>query len=105
MDLTSKQRKYLEKNGVQLKPVVIIGQNGATPALAEQVSTYLECHELIKIKFNEFKDDKQALSQNICEQCNATLVRIIGNTALIFRQNENPEKRIIKLPKEDITTN
>ena len=49
------------------------------------------------IKFNEYKDEKHELTQEICQTCDATLVRIIGNVAILYKQAENPDNRIIKL--------
>ena len=37
------------------------------------------------------------LTQEICQTCDATLVRIIGNVAILYKQAENPDNRIIKL--------
>lgn len=97
MNLTSKQRKYLEKLAHDLSPVVIVGGAGVTEGVTSMVDASLTSHELIKIKFNEYKDEKQELTTSLCEQTNADLVRIIGNVAILFRQNENPEDRIIEL--------
>ena len=57
------------------------------------VETSLTAHELIKIKFNEYKDEKFELTEEMCNQCNATLVRIIGNVAILYREAEKPEDR------------
>ena len=61
IEITSKQRKVLEKAAHSLEPVVIVGQNGVTDSLTEKVAQSLEAHELIKVKFNDFKDDKREL--------------------------------------------
>lgn len=97
MILDSKQRKFLEKLAHDLSPVVIIGGAGLTDGVVAMTDNSLKAHELIKIKFNEYKDEKQELTQEICEKTEATLVRIIGNVAILFRQNENPEERKIEL--------
>ena len=54
-------------------------------------------HELIKVKFNEYKDEVKELTADICEKCDATLVRIIGFTAILYREAEQPEDRRFKL--------
>lgn len=97
MILDSKQRKFLEKLAHDLSPVVIIGGAGVTEGIFSMVDNSLTAHELIKVKFNEYKDEKRELTDSICQECNATLVRIIGNVAILFRQNEDPEKRKIEL--------
>ena len=50
MELTSKQRKYLEKLAHNLNPVVIVGGAGVTEGVEQMVNNTLASHELIKIK-------------------------------------------------------
>ncbi len=95
--LTSKQRKILEKQAHNLNPVVIIGQQGVTENLLKMVEDSLKAHELIKVKFNEYKDDKREYSEDIANRTDSNLVRVIGNVAIFYRQNEDPEKRLVSL--------
>lgn len=97
MVLTSKQRKILEKQAHDLSPVVIIGQHGVTENLLIMVEDSLKAHELIKVKFNEYKDDKREYSEDIANRTDSNLVRVIGNVAIFYRQNEDPEKLLISL--------
>ena len=97
MELNSKQRKDLEKYAHNLQPVVIVGGAGVTDGVIKMVDNSLTSHELIKIKFNEYKDEKKQLTDDICNKCYATLVRIIGNIAIIYRQAEKIEDRKFKL--------
>jgi len=90
IELTSKQRKEFEKAAHDLQPVVIVGGAGVTDGLVKMVNDSLSAHELIKIKFNDYKDEKVELTDRICRETEATLIRIIGNVAILFR--ENPEK-------------
>ncbi|MCR4741858.1 MAG: YhbY family RNA-binding protein [Treponema sp.] len=93
IELNSKERKILEKAAHDLQPVVIVGGAGVTEGLVQMVDTSIAVHELIKVKFNEYKDEKVELVNQICNQVNATLVRIIGNVAILYRQAEKPEDR------------
>lgn len=88
IELTSKQRKLLEKEGQTLSPVVLIGGAGVTEEQIKQIQTVIKVHELIKIKFNEFKDQKKELCSLIAENADSTLVRITGNTALFYKPAE-----------------
>ncbi len=97
IELTSKQRKYLEKEAHDLQPVVIVGGAGVTEGVIQMADNSLAAHELIKIKFNEYKDEAKELTADICEKCNATLVRVIGFTAILYREAEQPEDRKFKL--------
>lgn len=93
MELTSKQRKVLEKAAHGLEPLVIVGQNGVTPSLTQMVDGQLKAHELIKVKFNEFKEERLSLAGQLAQDCRAVLVRVIGNIAILYRESDEPEKR------------
>lgn len=96
-ELNSKQRKYLEKEAHDLQPVVIVGGAGLTDGVVQMVNKSLAAHELLKVKFNEYKEDKFELTDEICAQCDATLVRVIGNVAILYREAEKEEDRKYKL--------
>ena len=97
IELNSKQRKILEKVAHDLAPVVIIGGAGLTEGVQTMIDNSLKAHELIKVKFNEYKEDKVELTNEICSQNDATLVRIIGNVVILFRQAEKEEDRKYKI--------
>ena len=92
IEITSKQRKTLEKLAQDISPVVIIGQQGVTDNLVKKVSDSLKAHELIKVKFNEYKEDKREYSEDIAQRTDSVLVRVIGNVAIFYRENEDPKK-------------
>ena len=96
IELTSKQRKNLEKLAHDLQPVVIVGGAGVTDGVISMVNNSLAAHELIKVKFNEYKDEIRELTTELCEKTDATLVRIIGFTVILFREAEEEEDRKIK---------
>jgi RNA-binding protein len=95
------QRKYLRGLAHRLKPVVFIGQKGLTPEVLSSAGKALERHELIKVKFNDFKgkDEKTEISGRIAKETGAENVGMIGHTVVFYRQQEDPEKRNISLPQ------
>jgi len=97
IELTSKQRKFLEKAAHDLQPVVIVGGAGVTEGVVQMVEDCLKSHELIKVKFNEYKDEKHELTSEICNQLDATLVRLIGNVAILYKEAEDPADRQFEL--------
>ncbi|MBQ1710235.1 MAG: YhbY family RNA-binding protein [Treponema sp.] len=97
MELNSKQRKILEKAAHDLQPVVIVGGAGLTEGVQQMVNSSLAAHELIKVKFNEYKEDKIELTNQMCENSGATLVRIIGNVSILYKEAEKEEDRQFNL--------
>jgi RNA-binding protein len=87
--LKTSERKELKSRAHHLKPVIMIGQKGLTDSLINAVEKALCDHELIKIKFIDFKKNKKDLSDEIAERTDSTIVGIIGNILILYR--ENPE--------------
>ena len=100
------QRKYLRGVAHGLKPVVFIGQKGLTPEVLLYAEKAFEIHELIKMKFNDFKGkaEKTEISGRIEKETRAENVGMIGHTVIFYRQQEDPEKRKISLPQRDVHT-
>ena len=91
--LSSKQRKLLEKYAQPLEAVVLVGAGGVTDALVAQVERAIAVQELVKVKFNDYKDEKTTLAQQIADATGAILVRIIGNVAVLYRAAKASDKR------------
>tara|TARA_Y100001968_G_scaffold330963_1_gene384177 strand:- start:2072 stop:2341 length:270 start_codon:yes stop_codon:yes gene_type:complete len=88
--VNSSFKQQLKAKAHHLKPIILIGAKGLTQAVLDETSIALTTHELIKVKLYDL--DKQArleLIEALCQQLTATLVQRIGNTAIIYRQNDN----------------
>ena len=92
-NMTSSQRKILSSAASNLNPLVIVGQNGLTDGIVQKVAKVIDDHELIKVKFNEFKEEKKELTADLCAKTGAECVRIIGNTAILYKESSVEEKR------------
>ena len=90
-------RKYLRSLAHHLKPIVIVGKNGTSAQLIGSVDLALKDHELIKVKFGEFKEAKKEISSEIARSTKSDVVGIIGNIAIFYRQHPEPGKRKIKI--------
>ncbi len=95
------QKQFLKGLAHGLKPVVFIGQKGLTANLIDAIQDALETHELIKVKFVEFKDKqhKVSLAETLAAEANCQLVGMIGHIAILYRQQTDPEKCNIQLPQ------
>lgn len=86
MDKSLKQT--LKASAHHLRPVVLLGAKGLTPAVIEETNIALLAHELIKVKINGAeKNDRQVMAAELCDALQASLVQLIGNTAIIYRKN------------------
>ncbi len=80
-----------------VEPVVMVGKAGPTPEVVAACSAALDAHELIKVRFQNFKEERHAIGTQIAEQTGAALVQVIGNVAVLYRMQPDPEKRHITL--------
>ncbi len=99
MELNGYQRSYLTKYAHDIKPVVMIGRNGMSDSVIKAVDEALSVHELIKVKFMDFKESRYDLAKVISEKTESILVRVVGNVAIYYREHEEKEKRKYKIPK------
>lgn len=96
--LSGAQRKYLRGLAHALKPVCQLGRQGLTESLVESVDEALGKHELIKVRFQDFKDQKKELSHALEERLGCERVGMIGHVAIFYRQAAEPQDRRIQLP-------
>ncbi|MEN6490244.1 MAG: ribosome assembly RNA-binding protein YhbY [Syntrophaceae bacterium] len=95
--LNSSDRKNLRSQAHHLKPVVMVGRNGVSEQLIASVDAALKDHELIKVKFLDFKEEKKEISEEIATITKSEVAGIIGNIAIFYRRHPQPEMRKIKL--------
>ncbi len=96
--LTGQQRKYLRGLAHAMQPVVQVGQGGLSDALVAAVDQGLTDHELIKVRFGDFKEQRRELSVAVAERVGAEVAGLIGHVVILYRPRPDPEKRRIVLP-------
>ena len=94
--LTPAQRQYLKGLAHGRQPVVMIGNNGLTPAVLKEIEHALKAHELIKIKAasNEL-ETRRSWMEEMCAATGAAPVQQIGKVLVIYRAADKP---VIALP-------
>ena len=86
--ITPREARELRSKLHHLKPVIIIGNNGLTPAVLQEIDVALTAHELIKIRANlQDREQYADLTDKICSKSNATHIQTIGHIIAIYRQN------------------
>ena len=96
--LKGQQRSYLSKQAQELNPIVYIGKNGLREGVISSLDKALSDHELVKVRFIDFKDDRKEISHALEEATDSILVRVIGNVGIFYRPAKNPEERKYFLP-------
>jgi RNA-binding protein len=94
--LTPAQRQHLKSLAHSRQPVVMIGNNGLTPAVMKEIDLALNAHELIKIKAaSDEPDTRRAWLEEIAAATGAAPVQQIGKVLVIYRAADKP---VIVLP-------
>jgi RNA-binding protein len=95
--LSPSQKRYLRGLAHNLKPVILTGNKGVTPALLKEFSAALDQHELVKVKLGDDRDERKVHIAELGEAAGAELVQSIGRVACFYRRNE--EKPKLALPR------
>ncbi|MCH9652164.1 MAG: ribosome assembly RNA-binding protein YhbY [Deltaproteobacteria bacterium] len=98
-ELKGFQRRFLRGQAHGLKPLVHIGKQGLSESAVGMIDEALKHHELIKVRFVDFKEERKELAGQIEERLEAGLVSMVGHTATFFRQQKDPEKQKVVLPQ------
>lgn len=92
-ELTGAQLRKLKALAQRLDPVVRLGKNGLSEAFVRSLVEALAHHELVKIRFDEFKDQRKALAPEIASRSDSRFIWMVGHVAVFYRPNPDPEKR------------
>ena len=97
MTLTGKQKAKLKGQAHGLKPVIKVGKADVEEPQIMSIKRALHEHELIKIKFLDYKDHKQEISENIAKETGSEVVDIIGNILILYWENMDRGRRKIRI--------
>ena len=96
MKLNDKQRRYLRGLAHPLKPIILVGNAGVTPAVVAETQRALHDHELIKVRMTGAERDvRDAALQSLAEATESALVGRIGHVATLYRSRETLPKIIL----------
>jgi len=96
MTMPGQRRRTLKAQAHHLEPTIQIGRDGVTEAQLKNIDRLLDQHEIIKIRFNEHKQQRRQLSEHIAQQTGSEQVDLIGHTLILYRQHPDPTKRSIQ---------
>jgi RNA-binding protein len=83
--LTNAKKRQLKARAQKIEPVLKVGRGGVTPAFLASLEEALKTHELVKIRFTDFKEEKKTLAPLIAERSGSELIMRVGNVAVYYR--------------------
>jgi RNA-binding protein len=93
IQLTPAQRKEHRSAAHHLTPVVMVGNDGLTPAVEKEVDGALNAHGLIKVRvFSYDRIGREALLATLADKLNAAPIQHIGKLLVLWRPVPPKEK-------------
>ena len=77
--------RELKSRSQMLKPGIRLGKAGLTPEFLASLDEALRGSGLVKLKFEDFKDERKELAREIAEKTGSRLVQQVGHTAVFYR--------------------
>jgi RNA-binding protein len=96
--LTNAEIRGLKARAQRLEATFKVGKAGLSEGFVKSVSDGLAHRDLIKVKFEEFKEEKKTLAPLLAEKTSSQLIMRVGNVAVLYRAKPAAE------PGEKVTT-
>ncbi|MES2070911.1 MAG: YhbY family RNA-binding protein [Pseudomonadota bacterium] len=92
LKLTPAERSELRSAAHALKPIVLIGEAGLSPAVMKEIDAGLKSHGLIKVRvFGDDREARIAMYDNICSTLSAAPIQHIGKLLVLYRPKQDAE--------------
>jgi RNA-binding protein len=85
ISLTNAQIRDLKARAQRLKTTVKVGKEGLSSKFIAALDEALNHHELIKVKFDDFKTEKKELAPQLAGKTGSHLVTRVGNVVVLYR--------------------
>jgi RNA-binding protein len=83
--LTNSQISKFKSAAQLLDPMLKVGKAGLSEGFIKSVDAALAQHELVKIKFADFKEQKKELAPLLAEKTFSHLIMRVGNVMVLHR--------------------
>ena len=90
--LTGKERARFRSQANLLKPIVMIGKDGLSETVIDQIDQIIEIRELIKIKIqNNSAEDARNVAEEVAKELHAEVIQVIGGIVVLYREAKEEE--------------
>jgi RNA-binding protein len=83
--LTPRQRAELKARAHALEPAVYVGKAGVQDSLVREIDRALTAHELIKIKIDAEREERQSIADDVSDRTDAAVVQRVGKVVVLWR--------------------
>ena len=93
LPLTNAQVRDLKAQAQRLKATLKVGKEGLSPQFLAALDEVLKHQQLVKVKFDEFKEQKKEMAPQLAEKSGSHLVTRVGNVVVLYRPKSVEEKQ------------
>jgi RNA-binding protein len=95
INLSPAQRKAHRADAHHLNPVVMIGNDGLTPAVQHEVDAALKAHGLIKVRvFSDDRTVREEILNTLADALHAAPIQHIGKLLVLWRPMPEKERAV-----------
>ena len=84
--LSNSEIRKLKAAAQRMKATFKIGKAGLSPQFVQSLNEGFKHHELIKVKFDEHKEEKKELAPVLAEKTSSHLIMQVGNVVVLYRR-------------------
>ena len=84
--LSNPEIRQLKAASQRLKATFKVGKQGLSPQFLQSLDEGLKHNELLKVKFDEFKESKKELAPVLAEKTSSHLIMQVGNVIVLYRK-------------------
>jgi len=92
VSLSNAQIRDFKARAQRLKATLKVGKDGLSPQFILALDEALKHHELVKVKFEAFKEQKKEFAPQLAERSRSHLVTRVGNVVVLYRPKPIEEK-------------
>jgi len=94
-ELNNAQVRKLKGLAQRMDATLKVGKQGLSDGFIKSLDEELSRHELVKVKFAEFKEQRKELAPQLAGRTQSHLVTLLGNVVVLYRQHPEQDKRKI----------
>ena len=84
-ELTNAEIRKLKAEAQRMKATFKVGREGLSPAFITALDEALRHNELLKVKFDDLKEQKRELAPQLAERTGSHMITRVGNVVVLYR--------------------
>lgn len=83
--LTNAQIRTFKAQAQRMKATIKLGKDGMSPQFLAALEHALQHQELVKVKLDDFKEQKKELAPQLAEKTQSHLITRVGHVVVLYR--------------------